>query len=156
MHISRLVSADDLRITYTEPKTDDDEPDAAPRVVTKAYWTLYIDVLVMSLDGNPFDAAWGAVMAALANTTIPRAEWNPDIENVVCSPAVAEGTALRLNGLPVASTFAVFSTASPMKRREEAVAWVLADPDGAEEDVCRETVTAVSYTHLTLPTKRIV
>lgn len=141
LHVSRLLSADDLRITYTEPQTEDDEPDVPPNVVTKAYWALYIDILVMSLDGNPFDAAWGAVLAALDNTRLPRAEWNPDIENVVCSPEVSESRKLSLNGLPVASSFAVFSTVSAMKRRDQAETWVLADPDGAEEEVCREAVT---------------
>ena len=143
LYVSRLIRASDLRIQYHEPATDDDLPDAPPRIVTKAYWTLYIDILVMSLDGNAFDAAWAAVVAALRDTRLPRAEWTPDLETAICSPLASDASRLNLRGLPIASTFRVFNTESHMKSRSEAESWVLADPDGFEEELCRESVTVV-------------
>ncbi|GAB7348056.1 hypothetical protein MBLNU459_g6091t1 [Dothideomycetes sp. NU459] len=144
LHISKLVDGKDLRIQYEPPLTDDDVPDEPQQVVTKAYWALYIDILCISLDGNPFDAAWAAVVAALKNTKLPRAWWDADNEMVLCSEKASEATSLHLRALPVASTFAVFSTASPQKRKEEAENWVLADPDAFEEELCNEVVTVVT------------
>ncbi|KAK3690615.1 hypothetical protein LTR37_019111 [Vermiconidia calcicola] len=135
LHLSNIVNPDDLRIQYTEPKTDEDLPDEGPKQVTKAYWTLYIDILCIALDGNAFDTAWAATIAAFQNTTLPKAWWDPDREMVVCSPRSAEANSLRLNCLPAASTFGVFSTISD--------SFVLADPDAFEEDLADETVTVV-------------
>lgn len=143
LHDSQTVGASQLRIQYTEPKTDDDLPDEQPRVVTKAYWTLYIDILCLALDGNAFDAAWLAVMAALRNTTLPKAWWDADRECILCSPLASDASSLQLAGRPFACTFAVFTTASPLKRREDACSWILADPDSSEEGVCDETLTVV-------------
>ena len=140
---SNLIGSQDLTIEYTEPPTEDDVPDEGPKTVVKAYWALYIDILCIAHDGNPFDAAWGAVLAALQSTVLPRAWWDADREAILCSPLAADAHKLRLKTLPVAATFAVFSTASPLKQRGEGESWVLADPDGFEEDVCRETVTVV-------------
>ncbi|KAL1304828.1 hypothetical protein AAFC00_003755 [Neodothiora populina] len=144
LHISRLVDGDSLRIQYQSPATDDDLPDAPPPIVTKAYWTLYIDILFISLDGNPFDAAWAAVLAALDNTKLPKAWWDADREMVLCSDTASEAQPLNLRGLPVASTFAVFTTASHHKKRGDAENWVLADPDGFEDELCNERVTVVT------------
>ena len=143
LHTSNLIKPGDLRIQYTEPATEDDLPDEGPKIVMKAFWALYIDVLCIALDGNPFDAAWAAVISALKSTRLPRAWWDPDREMIMCSPLAAETHGLRLDDIPVASTFAVFGTGSALKQRSEAESWVLADPDGFEEDVCNETVTAV-------------
>ena len=140
---SNILSPNDLKILYTEPQTEEDLPNEGPRTVTKAYWTLYIDILCIALDGNAFDTAWAAIMAAFKNTILPKAWWDPDREMVLCSPRLAEANMLRLNCLPVASTFAVFSTASPLRRRDEAESWVLADPDAFEEDITSEALTVV-------------
>lgn len=143
LHISKLLDPKDLRIQYTEPATDDDIPDAGPQVVTKAYWVLYIETLFISLDGNAFDAAWAAVLAALKDVRLPHAWWDPDHETVLCSDQTSESRRLSLRGLPIASTFAVFDTGSALKSRAEAESWVLADPDGFEEELCRESVCVV-------------
>lgn len=146
LHETRLIRAQDLRILYEPPPTPDDDemPDVPPRVETKAYWTLYIDVLFISLDGNAFDAAWGAVLAALRDTVLPRAWWEPDLEMVLCSDVAAEAGRLRLRGLPVAATFAVFSPEEGKARaRGEGKAWLLSDPDTLEEDLCGEQVCVV-------------
>ncbi|KAK4507945.1 hypothetical protein PRZ48_001680 [Zasmidium cellare] len=143
LHDSHCINPDDLRINYTEPKTEDDLPDEPPKEVTKAYWTLYIDILCLALDGNAFDAALLAVTAALRDTTLPKAWWDPDRESILCSPVVSDSRSLRLSTMPVASSFAVFSTASHLKKREEAQSWILADADGFEEELCDETLTVV-------------
>ena len=141
LQASDLVNPDDLTISYAEPQSADVDEESV--VVVKAYWTLYIDILCISLDGNCYDAAWMAVMAALKNTTLPNAWWDADREAIICSPLANEARKLNLSGSPGATTFAVFSTASPLKQQSEAESWVLADPDSFEEDVCSETVTVV-------------
>ena len=140
---SGMISSDDLRIEYEEPPTEDDVPDEGPKVVTKAYWTLYIDILCIALDGNAFDTAWMATFAALKQTMLPKAWWDADREMIVCSPRLDEATPLRLSRVPTSSTFAVFSTASPLKLRDDARIWILADPDGFEEEVTAEFLTVV-------------
>lgn len=146
LHETRLLRAKDLRILYEPPPTPDDQevPDAPPQIEVKAHWTLYIDILFISLDGNPFDAAWGAVLAALRDTTLPKAWWDPDLETVLCSDAVAEAKELRLRGLPIPATFAVFNPEEgKASKRGGGRAWVLADPDTLEEGLCREQVCCV-------------
>ncbi|KAL8794837.1 MAG: hypothetical protein Q9195_002665 [Heterodermia aff. obscurata] len=118
---------------------------AKPQI--KAYWTLHITLLFLSLDGNPFDAAWGALLAALLDVRLPRAWWDADLENVLCSPLVSESTRLSLNGLPVPLTVGVLSRDDEQgvggekeKKREK---WCLVDMDGFEEGCVRETVCLV-------------
>lgn len=146
LHTLDIVDPANLQIQYTEPATEDDVPDEGPKVVTKAYWTLYIDVLCIALDGNAFDVIWAAIMAAFRDAVLPRAWWDPDRETIVCSPQVSEASSLQLSHLPLASSFAIFSTASPLKKRDEAENWVLADPDAFEEDVSDESLTIVLST----------
>ncbi|KAK5174929.1 uncharacterized protein LTR77_000065 [Saxophila tyrrhenica] len=143
LHSSDIIDPNDLRIKHLEANTDEDLPDEGPRQVTKAYWVLYIDILAIALDGNAIDTAWTATMAAFQNTILPKAHWDQDREMIVCSPRLAEATGLRLRDMPVASTSAIFTTASPLKSGDQAESWVLADPDGFEEDVCAETLTVV-------------
>lgn len=138
---SRCIDASSLCIKYTEPNAEDEDTDEGPRVVTKAYWTLYIDVLCLALDGNAFDAAWLAIVAALRDTTLPKAWWDEDREAILCSPLLSDASALALNKVPSVSTFAVYTTASPLQKAENAQSWVLADPDAFEEDICDETLT---------------
>ncbi|CAN8100311.1 unnamed protein product [Discula destructiva] len=170
LHGSGMLDAEDLRVWYTPPDLsgdDNHDDDAEEEQLTtttttttttrevKAYWTLYIDVLFLSFDGNPFDAAWIAVLAALRDTKLPRAWWDADREMVLC--ARGEEKALRLSGLPVACTAAVLAE----KEREPAVSgkqqqqqqqqqqglvgktWVLVDPDREEDKLCQESVTVV-------------
>jgi exosome complex component RRP43 len=143
LHTSRSLAASDLRIQYTEPKTEDDGPDEEPKIVTKAYWALYIDILCLALDGNAFDAAWLAVMAALRDTKLPQAWWDADRETTLCSPLTSGSHKLNIRRVPITTSFAVFTTASPLRKREDAQSWVLADPDAFEEGACEETLTIV-------------
>ncbi|KAK1768667.1 exosome complex exonuclease RRP43 [Phialemonium atrogriseum] len=77
LHSCGVLAPEDLRIWYTPPTAkedgeeeeeggdarmaggEDDEGRRRPEIV--AYWTLYVDLLFVSFDGNAFDAAWAAV-----------------------------------------------------------------------------------------------
>ncbi|KAI0009672.1 ribosomal protein S5 domain 2-type protein [Xylariaceae sp. FL0662B] len=125
-----------------EEEEGEDEDATGGRGEAKAYWVLYIDVLFISFDGNPFDAAWAAVVAALRDTKLPRARWDADREMVLCSRE-AEPVPLNVRGLPVACTAAVFTAKERQKKKGAGRYWVLVDPDRLEESLCDETVTMV-------------
>lgn len=160
LHTSGLLDAEDLRVWYQPPSTeapgssattivdaeevadDDRAPDSALEL--KAYWTLYIDVLFVSFDGNPFDAAWVAILAALRDTKLPRAWWDADREMILCSRK--ESRPLTVTGLPVACTVAVLTDKdAEAATRDEAQGkrWLLVDPDRDEEKLCEESITVV-------------
>ncbi|MCJ1409763.1 hypothetical protein MMC19_003846 [Ptychographa xylographoides] len=143
-HATTASTAPDAQVMDLEEAAEgaDEEADAQQPGV-KAFWTLYIDILFISLDGNPFDAAWAAVLAALQDTKLPRAWWDPDREMVLCDERVSESQLLRLGKLPIASTFGVFQSGAGAKRESERGVWILADPDDFEESLCEETVTVV-------------
>ncbi|ERS99487.1 exosome complex component RRP43 [Sporothrix schenckii 1099-18] len=164
LHSSGLVDAEALKIWHTPRRAadgadgdmdiDEEEPadaegDGSPRTPEiKAYWTLYIDLLFLSFDGNPLDAAWAAIVAALRDTHLPHARWDADRDRVVCSPpSVTPAPPLTLRGLPVASTAVVcVENRKRQQRQSSEVAgahWILHDPDRLEEGQCHETVTAV-------------
>ncbi|KAL1849464.1 hypothetical protein Plec18170_007371 [Paecilomyces lecythidis] len=172
LHTSRLVRAEDLRIWHQQPdflsldrhneeeqmETDENSLEASKREI-KAFWVLYIDVMIISLAGNPFDAAWAAVLAALQDTKLPKAWWDLDNEIVVCSDKLSEAKKLTLRGMPVASSYSVFEADAAAswravvipdvdreKDQAENVAgkrWILADPDAFEENLCQERACVV-------------
>jgi exosome complex component RRP43 len=144
-----------------DTRLDSDEATLETREI-KAFWVLYIDIMIISLAGNPFDAAWTAVLAALRDTKLPRAWWDADNETVVCSDLVSEARKLSLRGLPVASSFGVFEADAaagwraliiPDAKRDRKSAegdrkniqrrWILADPDGYEEGLTQERICLV-------------
>ncbi|KAL4874831.1 ribosomal protein S5 domain 2-type protein [Aspergillus karnatakaensis] len=181
LHTSRIVRSEDLQIWYSRPNfgaeelerhNDDEQMDvdagqgaeeaSSETREIKAFWVLYIDVMIISIAGNPFDAAWTAILAALRDTKLPRAWWDIDNETVVCSDLVSESRKLSLRGLPVASSFGVFEADAaagwraviiPDAEEERQLAeserkgiqrrWILADPDGYEEGLAQERVTLV-------------
>ncbi|KAL8387409.1 hypothetical protein RB595_009923 [Gaeumannomyces hyphopodioides] len=155
LHASALLNVADLRIwdegssSNSKPGEDeemgevDDGMEQKPQV--KAYWVLYIDVLFISFDGNPFDVAWAAIVAALRDTRLPRAAWDAEREAVVCSRSDGSlGRPLSVCGLPVACTAAVFrGKDDPDAASGDDQYWVLLDPDRLEESLCDEFVTVV-------------
>ncbi|KAL4924749.1 3' exoribonuclease family protein [Aspergillus undulatus] len=181
LHTSRLVRAEDLEIWYQRPNLGHEElvrynegeqmdvdistevDQATPQArEIKAFWVLYIDIMIISLAGNPFDAAWTAVLAALRNTKLPRAWWDVDNETVICSDLVSEARKLSLRGLPVASSFGVFEADAAAGWRAAIIPdaeeekkkthndrkgierrWILADPDGYEEGLAQERVSLI-------------
>jgi exosome complex component RRP43 len=146
LHSSRLVDNEGLRIWYQPPNLgeqdmiDDDEDVPEPEI--KAFWTLYIDVLFISLDGNPFDAAWAAVVSALGDVRLPKAYWDADREMILCDDSVSESKKLMLRGMPIAVTSLVF-TAKEQGQGKDKTHWILADPDAFEEGLCSEAVRVV-------------
>ena len=153
LHTSQLLSMDDLRIWSQRPSPSSTERTATleedavtnePEI--KAFWTLYIDILFISLSGNAFDAAWLSVLAALTNVRLPRSWWDADHESVLSSPIITEAKGLRLYDMPVALTFGVFfgdKERKQGKEREAKEKWILTDPEGFEEGLCRESCTLV-------------
>ncbi|XP_014560168.1 hypothetical protein COCVIDRAFT_23655 [Bipolaris victoriae FI3] len=139
IHSTRLLRASDLRILY-KPSTNPEDPDVEAETQLKGYWVLYLDIFFISIDGNAFDAAWISMLAALRDTLIPHAYYDEEFEGILCSDNPQEARRLRLQGLPIPSTYAVFEG---RKEEDEDVDWVLSDPDAFEEGVCRETVSVV-------------
>ncbi|CAH0017597.1 unnamed protein product [Clonostachys rhizophaga] len=156
LHSSKLVQPDDLRIWHTrseesygeedekmdDENEDNDEDDAASsKKQVVAYWVLYIDIFFISFDGNPFDAAWAATLAALRDTKLPQARFDQDRELVICSRENPRPLALK--GKPIACTAVVF-TGKDTDQSDESRYWLLADPDTLEESLCDESITIVA------------
>ncbi|KAJ5657402.1 uncharacterized protein N7484_001051 [Penicillium longicatenatum] len=173
LHSTRLVKADDLRVWYQPPNlgpesehnenemdVDGSSENRQPREI-KAFWVLYIDVMIISLAGNAFDAAWASVLAALRDTKLPKAWWDVDNETILCSEDVNEAHKLSLRGMPIASSFCVFEAdaaagwravvipdveqqnAKKQKKKDSQTRWILADPDGYEEGLTMEKACVV-------------
>jgi len=149
LHSSKLIDSEDLRIWYQPPDMgdqdrmdEDNEDQESLQPEVKAFWTLYIDILFISLDGNPFDAAWAAVLAALKDVRLPKAYWDPDQEMILCEDAVSDSKRLTLRGLPIAVTALVFRAKEQLQGRDKKH-WILVDPDTFEEGLCEESVTVV-------------
>lgn len=153
LHSSKLVAPEDLRIWDTqlaeglpvdEDRMDEDagenEGYAASEKVVVAYWVLYIDIFFVSFDGNPFDAAWAATVAALRDTKLPRARYDSDREVVVCSRK--DPQPLTITTMPIACTAVIF-TGKETDRPSDGRHWLLVDPDQLEESLCDESVTIV-------------
>ncbi|KAJ5699107.1 hypothetical protein N7462_001112 [Penicillium macrosclerotiorum] len=177
LHSTRLVQADDLRVWYQPPNLGPEEPErhneeeqmevdsgksetpseSKPREI-KGFWVLYIDVMMISLAGNAFDAAWASILAALRDTKLPKAWWDVDNETILCSDDVSDCRRLSLRGLPVASSFSVFEAdaaagwravvisdteTDDQKHKNSQQKWILADPDGYEEGLSQERACLV-------------
>jgi exosome complex component RRP43 len=159
LHSSKLIDTGDLRIwhqapviTAAEQGESDNEEEMEGGVAeseVKAFWTLYIDILFISLDGNPFDAAWAAVLSALRDVRLPHAYWDDDRQMILCSDEFSRTKKLNLRGMPIACTFTIFQSkeqrvqARHSEEGDETQYWVLADPDTFEESQCDETVTVM-------------
>ena len=132
---------DDEDMEEAEGGTGDDIR-GKPQV--KAYWTLYIDILVISLDGSVFDAAWGAVLAALGDLQLPRAWWDMDRDGVLCDPRTEQAKVFEPRGCPIPLSFAIFSPPEGVgsKKLKDEV-YILTDPDDFEEGCCAQTATVV-------------
>ena len=141
LHTSRLVPTADVQIYHDPPPEAESEGGAEQGRELKAYWTLYIDILVISYGGGIFDTAWFALYAALRDTVLPRAWWDMDLQSVLCSPEVSETRMLQLNGCPVPLSFGVFVPEKRTAGLSKATSWVLSDLDTFEEGCCTEKGT---------------
>ncbi|RDA89196.1 hypothetical protein CP532_0502 [Ophiocordyceps camponoti-leonardi (nom. inval.)] len=148
IHSSSLIEPDQLRIRQKPSDADEDQPmddDAEVAAETTdqrvaAYWVLFIDIIFISFDGNAFDTAWAAVLAALSDTKLPRATYDADKELVFCTRK--DPRPLTMTGMPVACTVAVF-TGRETDRPTNGKHWLLIDPDMMEESLCDESATIV-------------
>ncbi|WVO17612.1 hypothetical protein L204_105309 [Cryptococcus depauperatus] len=73
---------------------------------SKSAWILYIDVVCINYDGNAFDAAVLAVMAALKDTELPAARYDEDKNMTICSRT--EKHPLELGRIPLACSVGIF------------------------------------------------
>ncbi|RSH82145.1 hypothetical protein EHS25_006078 [Saitozyma podzolica] len=103
----------------------------------KAVWALYIDVVCINYDGNAFDAAVMAVMAALRNrydreltaiARLPGATYNDDSGQTICSRT--ETFPLQLGRTPLSCSFGIFQSSH-----------LLPDPTSFETPLLPTTVT---------------
>ncbi|KAF9358992.1 Exosome complex component RRP43 [Mortierella sp. NVP85] len=95
----------------------------------KAVWSLWLDVVCVSYDGNIYDAALTSVMAALANTRIRKPTYEEGVVKV-SGGDTGDGDeqssfTLRLARTPLSASFVVFDTTLTL----------LADPNFAEESI---------------------
>ncbi|KAA8910785.1 ribosomal protein S5 domain 2-type protein [Sphaerosporella brunnea] len=107
----------------------------------KAYWVLYIDVVVISLDGNVLDTAWAAIVAALKSVRLPAAIWDQDAEAVICDPTPENFRSLELMEVGYTASFVVCENDGEEGGENAEKEWVLSDPDEFEEQVCCEKIT---------------
>ncbi|KAK4192508.1 putative exosome complex exonuclease RRP43 [Podospora australis] len=150
LHSSGLVDGRDLRVKYrpvrppqdTEAMEEDGQEEEEEEEEVKAFWVLYIDLLFVSFDGNPFDAAWAAVLAALRDTVLPAAKWDADREMVICTTK-EKGKKLNIRGHPVPCSAAVFLEKADQQHQDKGRHWILLDPDRLEETLCGEVITVV-------------
>ncbi|WFD34545.1 hypothetical protein MCUN1_001386 [Malassezia cuniculi] len=86
-----------------------------------AVWCLYVDVVFLSADGGLLDAAALAAVAALKNTTLPKATFDTDTRRCICDDTKEP---LKLTCLPIHTTFGVCDST-----------FLLADPSAFEESL---------------------
>ncbi|KAJ1021683.1 hypothetical protein NDA16_003819 [Ustilago loliicola] len=107
----------------------------------KSVWCLYLDISFICFDGNAMDAAVLAAVAALSDTKLPKASYDPDTEQVRCSSSPSDRTPLRLNDMPFASSFAIFENTH-----------LLSDPTAFEAALASSHLTiAVSLNPTSVP-----
>lgn len=144
LHTSQLIRSSDLEIIYNPPsESQDPELGMNGDAQLKAYWTLYIDMVCISYGGSILDAAWLALYAALKDTLLPKAWWDADLEQVLCSAELEDARKLRLRGTPTPSSFGVFVPEQRIVSEDGGGDryWVLMDMDTFEEESCIETGT---------------
>ncbi|TFK43989.1 ribosomal protein S5 domain 2-type protein [Crucibulum laeve] len=98
----------------------------------KAAWVLYVDATCINYDGNAFDAALIAMVAALRNTKLPRATYNPDSGRTICSRKELDPLQLNLQNSPVGISFGIFASTH-----------ILADPTSFEEPLLDTTLSII-------------
>ncbi len=138
---SQLVPISELQIYHDPPPEAESEGGAEQGRELKAYWTLYIDILVISYGGGIFDAAWYALYAALRDTILPKAWWDMDLQSVLCSLELSNARRLTLNGCPVPMSFGVFVPEKRTIGLSKATNWILSDLETFEEGCCVEKGT---------------
>ncbi|KAH7887268.1 ribosomal protein S5 domain 2-type protein [Phlebopus sp. FC_14] len=99
-----------------------------------AVWCLYVDVTCISYDGNVFDAALLAMVAALGNTTLPQATYDPDTCLTTCTRSPRVPLALQADRRVVGLSFGWVGGSTPS---------LLSDPAAFEEPLLAWSATVV-------------
>lgn len=100
----------------------------------RAAWCLYVDATCLNYDGNAFDAALVAIMAALGNTTLPQATFDPDTSTTTCSRTVRAPLSLNKNRRVVGLSFGCVGASTPT---------LLVDPTSFEEPLLTSAISIV-------------
>jgi len=95
----------------------------------KSAWYLYLDIYCLDYDGNVFDAALIALIAALKNVQLPEGEYTEKTEVLAHTERPLRQLQLTQHLVPL--TFAVFDD------------FILADPTNEEEQLATSTLTIV-------------
>ncbi|GLB44420.1 putative 3' exoribonuclease family, domain 1 [Lyophyllum shimeji] len=96
----------------------------------KAAWVLYVDATCINYDGNVFDAALIAMVAALKNTQLPKATFDEETGRTTCSRSIKEP--LQITRTPVSMSFGIFDSTT-----------LLTDPTSFEEPLLDTTISVV-------------
>ncbi|KAI8369224.1 exosome component 8, isoform CRA_f [Radiomyces spectabilis] len=97
----------------------------------KAVWVLHADIVCLNYDGNILDASILALVTALKDLTLPKAEVSPAM--VVEADPSQPTRPIQLERFPVSSTFCIFNQPNVL----------LCDPNDTEEILAKETMVVV-------------
>jgi exosome complex component RRP43 len=123
--------------------SDLDQSQPSEKVI--AYWTLYLDITLISYTGSLMPTIWAALLGALRTTKLPYTYYSLAHDVILCSSRHAPAP-LKVTGMPIISTFRVFE---PSRHKGLAAkctpgqSWILAEPDELEEEICGEAVMVV-------------
>ncbi|RVE49526.1 hypothetical protein evm_005867 [Chilo suppressalis] len=95
-------------------------------VPDKLAWVLYCDIVCLDNDGSLVDACIIALMASLKTLCLPSVTYDNDTEDIKVNADIR--TPLKVHGLPVATSFAVY------KLPDRNI--LLTDPSAYEEEMC--------------------
>jgi exosome complex RNA-binding protein Rrp42 (RNase PH superfamily) len=103
----------------------------------KSAWVLYVDATCINYDGNAFDAALVAMVAALRNSMslphpslllphqspitaqLPKPTYDPETGLTTCSRTIREP--LQINCMPISMTFGIFDSYVPFFPRSSSL-----------------------------------
>jgi len=97
----------------------------------KAAWVLYVDATCVNHDGDIFDAALLAMVAALQNTRLPKTTYSLDTQKNICSRSEKLSKPLTILSRPISLTYGTFERS------------LLADPSAFEEPLLGSTISVV-------------
>ncbi|KIM43376.1 hypothetical protein M413DRAFT_444203 [Hebeloma cylindrosporum] len=98
----------------------------------KSAWVLYVDATCINYDGNAFDATLLAMVAALRNTTLPQATYNPETNRITCSRNAPRMPLQLSESSPISMSFGIFDSK-----------YILADPTSFEEPLLDTSLSIV-------------
>jgi exosome complex component RRP43 len=127
------------------PSSSEDEESHSNQDQVLAYWTLYIDVTLISHATSPLPTLWAAILGALRTTRLPHAFFSPAYDTILCS-STRDPRKLNIRGMPIGSTFRVFDSSDHkgLAGKEDGKGrWLLAEPDDLEEEICGESMMVV-------------